>query len=195
MKERPILFDGQRVREILAGTKTSTRRIMNPQPQFDVLGDPGCWYPSYFKKRCLHYGNREHFKKGVANDFSPLGKPGDRLWVRECFSPDSRSFYPFSRFVYRADEHSWLIDKEVDNCRDDADTAKALKKKHQRLEGCMCDFRWRPSIHMPREASRINLEITEVSVERLQDGGDREFWGEEKWEENPWVWKYEFKII
>jgi len=55
--------------------------------------------------------------------------------------------------------------------------------------------KWRPSIHMPRWASRITLEITSVHVERLQDGGDREFWGEAKWAENPWVWVIEFKRI
>lgn len=106
----------------------------------------------------------------------PYGKPGDRLWVRETFKEhQGRSDFAY----YRADSSAYDFTK---------------KEKHQFEDNEGISF-WRPSIHMPRWASRITLEITNVRVERMQDGGDREFWGEEKWKQNPWVWVIEFRRI
>lgn len=96
----------------------------------------------------------------------PYGKPGDRLWVRERFNSDW-----CDKVIYFADGGS------------------------AREAGYSAEPKWKPSIHMPRWASRLNLLIKELSVERLQDGGDREFWGEEQWAQNPWVWKIEFEKI
>lgn len=78
----------------------------------------------------------------VAAELCPYGQPGDRLWVRETWAPDQ----------YRAD----VIDREPDRLAFAADFIGEPAR------------RWRPSIHMPRAASRITLEITGVRVERLQ---------------------------
>jgi len=112
----------------------------------------------------------------------PYGQPGDRLWVRETFA-ESRS-----GVIYRAAPM-------FDDCE----------------EGDV-SWKWKPSIHMPRWASRITLEITAVRVERLQDISEEdakregfpdvvhfyELWtilnGKESWRANPWVWVVEFKV-
>lgn len=77
-------------------------------------------------------------------DGCPYGIPGDRLWVRESWAPLSNFDPAELGYLYRADYH------------------KGLEKK----DG---DQKWKPSIHMPRAASRITLEITGLKVERLQD--------------------------
>lgn len=82
----------------------------------------------------------------VAAELCPYGQPGDRLWVRETWAYHVQAVGSVcdedGPFVYRAD--------------------------HAADQHRLCD-RWRPSIHMPRRASRITLEITGVRVERLQD--------------------------
>lgn len=79
----------------------------------------------------------------------PYGQPGDRLWVRETWASNSRG----DILYYRAD------------CQQrGADWVMSLGEGSE-----LCIGRWQPSIHMPRWASRITLEITGVRVERLQD--------------------------
>ena len=80
---------------------------------------------------------------------SVYGFPGDRLWVRETWARDDED----GALMYRADV----------GCDDDANAWE-----RGRIEG-VSRYRWRPSIHMPRWASRITLEITDVRVERLQE--------------------------
>lgn len=83
-----------------------------------------------------------HFRDGIGQLIQcPYGKPGDRLWVREAFVPN---YFDGGRMGYKAD---WN------------ETA---------AEYCP-EPKWKPSIHMPRAASRILLEITDVRVERVQD--------------------------
>ncbi|ELI8407955.1 morphogenetic protein [Yersinia enterocolitica] len=74
-------------------------------------------------------------------EFCPLGKPGDQLWVRETWNKHG------GLITYRAD-HDWI---------------------EEMRKATVCPAKWVPSIHMPRWASRINLLITGVRVERLQD--------------------------
>ncbi len=143
MKERPILMNGAMVRATLAGTKTQTRRIVKPQP---VMYEPG---------QCIGVSD-------MINDalVCPYGQPGDRLWVRETFgyvSPDEiRRPHSECNIEYRADLPVGCTDRPghwpVDECAGDPERP-----------------RWRPSIHMPRAASRILLEIVSVRVERLND--------------------------
>lgn len=161
VRERPILFSSQMVREILDGRKTMTRRVMKPQPPGPFDGDD--WTPEYYgmlqpmkngepeepseRDRWGVYG--EHMEWGA---FSPYGGPGDRLWVRETTMPigehpDPGSYALAAGVFYAAD----YFDHERRDIARDA---------HQK---------WRPSIHMPRRASRITLEVVSVRVERLQD--------------------------
>lgn len=154
MRERPILFSGPMVRAILEGQKTVTRRLIKPQPETTEkrLRELGAWVEGLTLAQ--HVNNA--WQAGFINENCPYGEVGDRLWVRETFmdlrgtgvehrpTPDS----PLQRYAYAAD------------CRPGSHGDEARK-----------DFglKWKPSIHMPRAASRILLEITAVRVERLQD--------------------------
>jgi hypothetical protein len=162
--ERPILFSGEMVRAIREGRKTVTRRVVK-LPKGSQLEEiswpwmrPTVWLP-----------NRQ---KSVLMD-CPYGEPGDRLWVRETWSDVNLSGAP--GIAYRADgdvcdlmdEPGFLDDEGAFNYDDER-----VKRYHfaawyeDLISGA--EGRWRPSIHMPRWASRIQLEITSVRVERLQ---------------------------
>jgi hypothetical protein len=158
VKERPILFNGAMVRALLAGEKTQTRRIVKTQPR-------SMWAPVVLHYHPIQINRAGHEEPGPevfgASDEEearkcPYGQPGDRLWVREShyLTDDGHSEYA----VYAADPdaaRSHLISLDQLPYGFPADVIAA----HRKL---------RPSIHMPRWASRIPLEITEVRVERLQ---------------------------
>jgi hypothetical protein len=141
MTDRPIIFSAPMVRALLAGRKTQTRRLLKPQP---------VWSAS-----C---GDRDGSWSGLTSRFAG----GDRLLVREAFnvfsmSQDGEEAWPVQPLPtaeeYREVEEAavrgrWLVDY--------ASTADD-------------DGPWRPSIHMPRWASRLTLPVTDVRVQRLQD--------------------------
>ena len=142
-------MSGPMVRAILDGRKTQTRRVVKPQPQgfgsrFEFSGTDDESWPEPFVWMALtpsgKFGlNHPPYYK------CPYGAIGDRLWVRETFGYPEQN--QENGIVYRASDTSW----------DDAST------KHCKT------MLWKPSIFMPRLASRITLEITGVRVERLQD--------------------------
>lgn len=168
-QERPILFSGPMVRAILDGRKTQTRRIVKPQPP-EWATHAELHMDGWF----FHDGPEDREDLWFYPDYEsdglqcPFGHPGDRLWVRETWGvldqffegidqqPDrpfkiikeekfGKGYYGSSYVIYGADgPNSWAND-----------------------EGEECT-RWKPSIHMPRWASRITLEITGVRVERLK---------------------------
>lgn len=159
MIERPILFSAPMVRAILEGRKTQTRRVVKlPITATKDLGDEEYDGPQQFfvengKIRTpLRYGSREVL--------SPHGGPGDRLWVREAWA--TLSFAPYgaheiAELAYRADDarhhrHVTLTQEQFDP-----------------YIGRRFRSGWRPSIHMPRWASRLTLDVLSVRVERLQD--------------------------
>ena len=125
----------------------------------------------------------------------PYGKPGDRLWVRETHALVTATAYRASVGVQQTVNPS------------DPSEAAIYRAGWDRTRST----RWRPSIHMPRWASRISLAITEVRVERLQAitaadaraegvAGVAEYrllWdvihGADAWEVNPWVWVVVFE--
>jgi hypothetical protein len=149
MKERPIIFSAPMVCAILEGRKTQTRRTLKYQP-IDVR--------RVFMKPEINMSYVEN-AHGVEIPHwpCPYGKPGDRLWVRETHEAYyvSRGETSYSAGVkYRADDEKRLISI-------DALTYQKLNSTDSKG--------WTPSIHMPRWASRINLEITGIRVERLQD--------------------------
>ncbi|HBP5667130.1 hypothetical protein IPC1031_08690 [Pseudomonas aeruginosa] len=158
-KERPILFSGPMVRVILEGRKTVTRRVMKPQPDFlGPMVDPNT--PFKTLDAGLH-----------ARITCPYGEPGDRLWVRETWTDVNMCGAP--ALAYRADEDmrdlmeepGFLDDRGAFNYDDPRVKPYPFACWYAELD----QARWRPSIHMPRWASRILLEITAVRVERLQD--------------------------
>lgn len=155
MKERPSLFSGPMVRVMLDGRKTQTRRVIKPQPPAinDVRAKSGsdyCWLPpegsiDYWRPAGPVWAVRELMGREPQLR-CPWGSCGDRLWVRE--SIEILSFGASCAHVrYLADGCTWVVhDSRLPN----------------RLGGLS-------SIHMPRNVSRITLEITSVGVEQLQD--------------------------
>ena len=204
-KERPILFSGAMVRAILNGTKTQTRRIMKPQPELYHQNKPDQnklvqWSWSSKDPRTPVYWceDAEHNSKWWDfwdSGYSPYGNPVDRLWVRETWAisgwyKNPAGGDPLPRYEYRA------FPADGTDFR--------------------CVSSWKPSIHMPRVASRLTLEIVSVRVERLQDISAEDaiaegmplddavydysrLWekinGAGSWEQNPWVWVVEFKKL
>lgn len=142
MKERPILFSTPMVQAIFEGRKTQTRRIVKPQPLW--IGDPNI----LFKKNSAD-------PKGIIN--CKYGYHGDRLWVRETTEADedTSDYVILSR--YTADKKPVLYS----GCEDPAFNGTVAHWDYTK--------KVRPSIHMPRWASRILLEITDIKVERIQD--------------------------
>lgn len=153
VKERPILFSSEMVKAILAGRKTQTRRIFKGLTPPDCIGNHSCVVEDGAAK--FHLNERLAMHEGEWTK-CPYGYPGDRLWVRETWRPVG----------------PW-------ECRDDKATVQyRADGEYRRRTGWPSEFRikttdgadkWRPSIFMPRWASRITLEITDVRVERLQD--------------------------
>ena len=191
MSERPILMNTDMVHAILEGRKTATRR--NP---FQMA--PGCE-----PVNGLYRGDKNRtcalFKVPKLLVAKPVYAPcerGDILWVRETWTrlPETPGghFRPRGVYYYKAGED--------------------IRPEKYRENG------WHPSIHMPREAARIFLRVTDVRVERLQDCGnmqakdegctcssqfarlwdstikpaDRAAYG---WDANPWVWVISFERI
>ncbi|EPZ5816232.1 hypothetical protein ACXQFH_002000 [Klebsiella pneumoniae] len=150
MKERGMIFNSEMVRAILDGRKTQTRRpIKWKQTRFTEIGEreDGSRWP--------WSEDAEH-----ACDFwhpCPFGAVADRIWVRETWSSDFANYYPNDRVWYAADN----------NRRLDIEVVDGVRGIYSPESDVHVPFRWRPSIHMPRWASRILLEITDVRVERL----------------------------
>ncbi|HHL1518096.1 TPA: morphogenetic protein [Klebsiella pneumoniae] len=160
MTERGMIFNAEMVRAILDGRKTQTRRIMKVQPESNQLGlllitdstkhsDIG----KYHWAESNATGNHVRSKL-----FScPFGAVGDRIWVRETWSSDFANYYPNDRVWYAADNNRQL----------DIEVVDGVRGIYSPESDVHVPFRWQPSIHMPRWASRILLEITDVRVERL----------------------------
>lgn len=144
MKEIPILFSAPMVRAILEGQKTQTRRIMKPQPDGWIRGSSGTFgVPKKItNKKPTVNGSIWQEEDGTCYDdiFCPYGQPGDLLWVRETWAKQLDG-----KFIYRSDFEAW-------------------EKADYTATG-----NWKPSIFMPRAASRILLKVQELRVERLQD--------------------------
>lgn len=154
VKERPILFSAPMVRAILEDRKTVTRRAIKVQPHIDASGN--------FCVGSSNYGQDGYGKpvtKHFVNGCCPYGKPGDRLWVRETWYCDH---FEVMRGPYLKPD-----DLDIREALEDGTlvyAAEGLAPYEQEQPT------WKPSIHMPRWACRILLEITGVRVERLQEG-------------------------
>lgn len=150
MRERPILFSGLMVRAILEGSKTQTRRVVKVQPPADTLDVITYHHPD----PRVHYWACD---SGSLLDWAypcPQGEVGDRLYVRETWQHSNHPLGPYDsdcEVFYRADYLDDPLGPDLER------SADGIRRQ------------WRPSIHMPRAASRILLEVTGVRMERLQD--------------------------
>ena len=157
VKERPILFSSPMVRAILAGAKTQTRRVVKQLQGMDPadvrLARTQGGYPDGVRPvwEC------DFCEPDIFSTPCPYGQPGDRLWVRETWQ--SVPFGP---------HRDWpgCPDLRPQKPSEWNRTAVVIWRADGEMPGSEI---WRPSIHMPRWASRIMLEITGVRVERLND--------------------------
>lgn len=191
MADRPILFSAPMVRALLDGRKTQTRRILKPQPTVNGHG-------------LLIWERTPDYIQGTPEDLAhgQRIKVGDRLWVRETWQ--GLTCGDFRPTKHEPCEVRYF---STDPCAD--------------LDVEARGYAWRPSIFMPRWASRITLHVTKVRVKRLQDitrgdaieegcpfanmaiGPDprdwfRAIWAEINepgaWNANPWVVAYTFTV-
>jgi hypothetical protein len=195
MADKPILFSAPMVLALLDGRKTQERRVLKPQPQ------PGQSAAQYSTAR-VDWQIRGKFGTVLSNEQHKY-RPGVRLWVREGFTIVPVTAYRMSDGVQQAVDPS------------DGGKAAIYAAGWERSKP-----RWKPSIHMPRWASRITLIVESVKVERLQDISEadakaegaeedypgRPYWsgfgklwtsinGPGAWAENPWVAAISFSVI
>lgn len=241
-KERPILFSAPMVRAILDGTKTQTRRIMKPQPasvEYWLHGEAsnrhegvptmrdadGRGWAMCGPYRCPYIGEGQYAGKDgrLANSHvDDHSERHSRLWVRETWMPFETNLCRGSVTIgYRASN-----EVRPDGVSHEEFGASSLfQRPDAEIEDFAADIkrmeaegdRWRPSIFMPRWASRITLEIVSVRVERLRsichndclaeglpNGPHRQraYWnlwdsinGPGSWAANPWVWVIEFRKL
>ncbi|WP_043006113.1 hypothetical protein [Comamonas testosteroni] len=213
MKETGLMFKAPLVRAILSGQKTQTRRVIKPQPPEDRLhcsvDSPDAFVAS--GEWTWWAGN---LTQGIYHTAKfPLGKPGDRIYVRETFVQG-----------YEEDPLTGRL-KQWDEEGNDIPMTTWYRATNGGITWSddgesEVNVPWKPAIHMPKSLARIWLEVTGVRVERLQsisrgdamaegcpfpnmaDGADPRDWFAEVWKStggdwaaNPWVWVIDFKRI
>lgn len=163
MKERPILFSGAMVRALLDGSKTQTRRVCKSQPYSNGHGWDGSdimCHNDYLPPSAMLMDYREDGTTYTTSNMEgwdfccPYGQPGDQLWVRESFMDLHGTGVEHHDDSGRRQRYAFAADSPPGSYGDEARKGYGL--------------RWKPSIHMPREVSRIQLEVVSVRVERLQ---------------------------
>lgn len=206
--ERGMIFNAEMVRALLSGRKTQTRRIIKPQPEATLSGSlSGKWLSRPLNGLLLP-------KIEDIAIHCPFGVVGDRIWVRETFQGP---LFDYDLMDSYCKDPTPFEKPEFCVYKADGVPAPEFYDADDELHCC-----WRPSIHMPRWASRILLEITNVRVERLKSISDGDairegcstadmksgdcaadvfarlwasIYGEESWQANPWVWVIEFKRV
>ncbi len=179
-KEKPILFNGAMVRAILSGAKTQTRRVVKSIPWRDRCN------PNFSQAQAFRYAGE--FRIAGSEEMStgfrcPFGQPGDRLWMRETwqqvhpiqiaddrYSQRGKAGIPGPppvnyRTIYRADGEY----PAIYSLGGEPWPYRSLEPfERNGMQAFVDEPRWTPSVHMPRWACRLVLEITDVRVERLQ---------------------------
>lgn len=159
MRERPILFSVPMVRAILDGRKTQTRRVVKERH-----------FPADFHTDALRVGVIEALEEWYGSGRgdvlpAPYGQPGDRLWVRETWALVRPQVYDSFTNDW-SDPHGWEGPAPKER---PSGYALAFAADDHPSHFDDRGFHWRPSIHMPRWASRLTLDVVRVRVERLQD--------------------------
>ena len=148
---KPIIFSGEMVRAILDGRKTMTRRVIKPQPAKDYIfcycnRPGGDWCTNKNPNKTWAMFRPQNWPEATTAFDQKYGH-GDTLWVRETWSGngyiDGKQL-----FIYKAD---------LDECG---------RISSENLDEA--DIKWRPSIHMPKEACRLFLKITDLRIQRLR---------------------------
>lgn len=225
IKERPIIMGAESVRAILDGRKTMTRRVVNSRLfiEIDNGDEPPILQDSpNFGKILMEYGRY------------PYGYIGDRLWVKEEWKPgawrnDGRVAIDYQAspelthtpWICMEDQASKFIPRWLNEI-----SKIGLTPNHEgryEWEPGKSPFKWKRAMYMPRFASRITLEITDIRVERVQDITENDARAEGMtsplryigalrdayiktwnslnakrgypWESNPWVWVVSFKVV
>ena len=221
MKERPILFSAPMVRAILDGRKTQTRRIVKPQPHttttaFRDIPDTCYWYGAIHTENDFGIEFHPDPAHGDWKWKCPYGVPGDRLWVREAWKT--------------AQIHDHLSPCQmIRACRDAGwKSGKAWAPIEYLADGHRENWetfpvetgRCRNSRFMPRDYSRITLEVTDVRVQRVQEISEEDARAEGRslimdspsgyfpetwdsinakrgfgWASNPWAWAISFRRV
>lgn len=161
---KPILFNTEMVGAILDGRKTVTRRVVKPQPKMQLSyicmgSNNGTW--TYPPQNCVEQSGWDEKYRRI-----------DGLTAEDC----NRHWTP----PYHADDILYVREPWVrfDCCWCEGDYSGQCLKSPDEKDGCFMyratdeiwgDAKWRPSIHMPKEAARLFLRVTNVRVERLQD--------------------------
>lgn len=197
MKVIPMIFNQAMVSALIDGNKTVTRRPMKLETKDSDL-------------HCLLKPNEVAGEVNNGNFHNSLYKPGDLIWVRETFC--------IGRIDELDAEHPADRELIIEQCTGDNNyITKSLAIQEGVTE--LCGVKWKPSIHMPRKASRLTLRITAVYCERLQNitkeqakregvsptGCTKGFWVKayqmlwdsiySNWDKNPWVWVIEFDVL
>ena len=197
---KPILFNTDMVRATLEGVKTETRRLVKPIPpenaRLELIGD----------RRTAMDLSIEIPGPNDRRIYTPPCLPGDILYVREKFACDG----------FDGEESIYVYWTDVDDC-----DRVVWGDLEEREWAPSSDYHWRPSIHMPKEAARIFLRVTDLRVERLQEidgagikaegtsgrfgatrGAFIDLWNstvkrterhQYGYRANPWVWVIEFE--
>lgn len=180
MKERPILFSALMVRAILSGAKSQTRRVMKPQPV--KAGSFWEWAGAGWS---MDLGPIYPVPGHTLSVRCPYGQPGDLLWVRESWRIGAWCVEEGSLCIDYRDgpRKEWIEIEDGDEfekywiqCSEELEHKGIEPDADGRYtwEPGSSPLRWRPSIHMPRWASRITLRITSVRVERLHTIGEKD---------------------
>lgn len=206
-KEKPIIFNGEMVKAILGGRKTQTRRPVAG------IGNDNCLRVNDPRVKG-NFKTRINIEDPRVVDVGPY-KVGDLLYVRETYMPDPPDDGTWSYFEFDGcGQPLYLI---PDRFKKPKHCIHRASWKGTEMVG------WKPSIHMPKWATRIWLKVTNVRVERVQDITDadalwegqyidretalgcdkgiiatfKKLWNSiyKNWDENPYVWVFEFEII
>ena len=203
-----MIFNAEMVRALLSGRKTQTRRIIKPQPEATLSGSlSGKWLSRPLNGLLLP-------KIEDIAIHCPFGVVGDRIWVRETFQGP---LFDYDLMDNYCKDPTPFEKPEFCVYKADGVPAPEFYDADDELHCC-----WRPSIHMPRWACRILLEITNVRVERLKSISDGDairegcstadmmsgdcvadvfarlwasIYSSDSWNANPWVWVIEFKRV
>ena len=237
MKERPILFNTEMVKAVLAGNKTQTRRVI--KNACDIITDWDKNDPSYGPFYEDEFGDSHE-----SIERCPYGKIGDQLWVREAWRACMVNglHHPGKFMTIQFKSGFGVLDYRTDWEKHYSDL---MEKTIWDDSGMNAFGKWKPSIFLPRKHSRIQLEITNIQVQRIQDISEtdalaegitevsnkssvesliyghtlyknysrpkssfnqakasfKSLWDSINkkrgfgWDENPWVWVVEFKVI